>query len=397
MMIRLKALLVIAVAVAWLPLPAFAQSALPWVFHSGATATGDGSVMPADYFSTVAVQVEGTFVGTVVFEKKTRDATGYVLVQCVNTTDHSQSTEATEPGYWECPGGANGFKARVSAYTSGTIRVTGTGTTAVSGGRGIGSGGAWTADVTTANSLGNARCIGDGGAELCFYADGTLGPLARPNPDANTRFYVWTNFTGCIPWDVEGNACMLTYDPDAASKNAMYQFGSAYYPEKVMRVALSPRGATAIAEESVITNQPASWWATLTDVDTDSVDFALSVTADMSHVTTATVRLYGVSKNAAPSGNIELDCAIQSYRPGTDIFAAHSTTGERAVLLTPATQYRQVAATSSAITINGTVATGATLYGSCQIDATATTSTQMTDFRLWGFADVRFTVNSLSN
>ena len=113
--------------------------------------------------------------------------------------------------------------------------------------------------------------------------------------------------------------------------------------------------------------------------------------------TTATVRLIGVSVNAAPSGNIVFSCAMKAYRPGTDTFTAHSTTGEQTVTLTPATQYRPVAATSAAITINGTVADGGTIFGSCEVDATGTTSAQMTDFRALARATVAISVNSLSD
>lgn len=113
------------------PLAIQAQSALPWVFHAGATATGTGAEMPAEYFSTIGVQIEGPFVGTVQFQKKTKDASGYAIVQCTNVTDLSKATETDEPGYWECPGGAYRFAAPVTGYTSGTIVVTGIGTTAV--------------------------------------------------------------------------------------------------------------------------------------------------------------------------------------------------------------------------------------------------------------------------
>jgi hypothetical protein len=60
-------------------------------------------------------------------------------------------------------------------------------------------------------------------------------------------------------------------------------------------------------------------------------------------------------------------------------------------------QNRPVAATSAAITLNGTVAEGATIEGSCEIDDTLTTSTQLSDFRLRGLATVQFVVNSLSD
>lgn len=134
----LMAWAVTAALAVWLPMSAFAQSSLPWVFHAGATAVADGAEMPAEYFSTVAVQIEGAFVGTVQFQKKTRDATTWVAVHCTNATDRLGATEATEPGYWECPGGAYRVRAPVTNLVSGTIIVTGLGTTAVAGSRGGG-------------------------------------------------------------------------------------------------------------------------------------------------------------------------------------------------------------------------------------------------------------------
>lgn len=364
---------------------------------------GTGYLSLNNKYASVLVEVTIATTATVEFYIS-GEGTQPSAVACIDVsgTDGTLSTSTIATGTYICPAnGATSFQATVSAHTGG-VRVFSS-PSAGSVRRG-GSGGAGTLDqafnggkvITGANSLANAFRVGDGTTPMCQYTDATLGPVIRPCTDSNTRTFIWTNFTWCL-YDIEGDACILTVDPDAASKNAMYQFGAAYYPEKVARVALSPRGAVTIAEESIVTNQPESWYATITDANTDAVDFAITVTADMSHVTTATVKLYGVSKNAAPSGNIELDCAIKSFRPGTDTFAAHSTTGEQAVLLTPATQNRPVATTSSAITINGTVATGAILYGSCEVDATATTSAQLTDFRLLGYADVRFTSNSLSN
>lgn len=158
-------LLVLAVVV---PARGWADSALPWVFHSGATATGNGNAMSAEYFSTIVVQVEGTFVGEVTFEKKTKDASAYVAVQCTNASDQGKTTTASEPGYWDCPGGAYLFRASVTSYTSGTIVVTGHGTTAVSGSRGGGGTDGWPLTLSSAASTSEAagesvRIRGKGG------------------------------------------------------------------------------------------------------------------------------------------------------------------------------------------------------------------------------------------
>jgi hypothetical protein len=208
---------------------------------------------------------------------------------------------------------------------------------------------------------------------------------------------ILTNFTGGF-YDEENDCWILRIDPDAASPNAAWTFTcTATKPKITVVAALSPRGSATMTETNVVTNQPKSWWGTLTDANTDAFDFSFPVTAKMVGATTATVRLLGVSDNATPSGNIDLDCAMSAYTPGTDTFAAHVTTGEQTVLLTPATQNRPVATTSAAITINGTLVEGDIIQGSCEVDAAATTSAQLTDFFLWGFATIQISISSLSD
>lgn len=151
-------------------------------------------------------------------------------------------------------------------------------------------------------------------------------------------------------------------------------------------IPLNPRGAVTLNQESIVANQPSDYYLTVTDANTDAADFSFPVTVEMAGKTTATFRLVGVSKHASPANNIDLDCAMSSYTPGTDTFAAHVTTGEMTALLTPATQNRPVAVTTSAHTINGgALVAGDIVHGSCEVDAGATTSAQLTDFRLWGW------------
>jgi len=154
-------------------------------------------------------------------------------------------------------------------------------------------------------------------------------------------------------------------------------------------VPLNPRGAATGAYESIVSNQPTDYYLTVTDANTDAADFTFVVPAHYAGYTTATFRLHGVSKNASPSGNIDFDCAMSAYTPATDTFAAHVTTGEVAALMTPATQNRPVTVVTSAHTINGgPLAAGDVVHGSCEVDATATTSAQMTDFRLKGWVTI---------
>ena len=381
------------------------QTSTSFTFHSGATAVANGSVMSAANYSTIVVQVEGTFVGTVQFEKKTKSATAYVAVQCTNAADRTEIASSTDvPGYWECPGGAYSFRAPVTSRTSGTIVVTGMGTTAVSSkSGGVGS----VASVTLGQAATNGRVIasattatpvevGNGTQAIEIGGDATLGGFIRPKPLGDSAWRCWTNFN-CVIRDEESAATIFIIDPDAASKNAMYQFGSNYKPLGSIPVTLYPRGAASYSEASLVTNQPKGGYLQITDVDTDAVDFRFVVTGKMVGATTATVRLYGVSINASPSGNIVLNCAMRSNRPGTDTYVAHSTIGEQAITLTPATQYRPVSAVTSAITINGTVAEFAEIEGSCEVNAASTTSAQMTNFYLRADALVQLSVNSWSD
>ena len=238
--------------------------------------------------------------------------------------------------------------------------------------------------------------IGNGTQKVNCYGDPTRGTICEPDPPGDSAWRCWTNFN-CVIRDEESAAAVLTIDPDAATRNAMYQFGTNYKPLVSIPVSLYPRGLSAYTENSIVTNQPKGGYIQVTDVDTDAVDFRFVATGKMVGMTTATIRLYGVSRNASPSGNIQFNCAMRSNRPGTDTYVAHSTTGEQAITLTPATQNRPVSAVTPAITINGTVAEFAEIEGSCEVNATNTTSAQMTDFFLRADAVIQLNANSWSD
>lgn len=217
---------VAALAALW-PGMSLAQTSTSFKFHTAATTVTPGAVMSAANFSTIAVQVEGTFVGTLIFEKKTKDAAAYVAVQCTNAADRTVSaTTTTAPGYWECPGGAFSFRVRISAYTSGTITVTGLGTMAVAG-RGSGGGGGGTAQGLDANFdiqpvingaiPSNPFRFGDGVSgqtDICGYTDPTLGAVLKPCTDTHTRSYIWPDFNWEL-YDIEGSSPVIVADPDA--------------------------------------------------------------------------------------------------------------------------------------------------------------------------------------
>lgn len=255
-------------------------------------------------------------------------------------------------------------------------------------------------EVTWADAFANALLIGNGTNAWALYNDATDGLVwdcvvndVQGACDKGTTISATYKY---FLADVSGNK-MFNFEPNAAASTDQYKLGALKAKVSFM-VPLNPRGAASSTLEAIVTNQPADYYLTVTDANTDAADFTFFVTNRMAGATTATIRLVGVSKNATPSGNIDLDCALSAFTPGTDTYTAHVTTGEVTALLTPATQNRPVAATTSAHTINGgALVAGDVVKGSCEVDATATTSAQMSDFRLEGWALITLDINSLSD
>lgn len=91
-------------------------------------------------------------------------------------------------------------------------------------------------EITGATSA-NPMKVGNGTQKLELFGDATMGGTVRPSPLGDSVWRCWTNFN-CVIRDEEGATTMFTIDPDAASKNAMYQFGSSYKPIASIPVSL---------------------------------------------------------------------------------------------------------------------------------------------------------------
>ncbi len=93
--------------------------------QASAAATSNGTVMNCIGYGTAAMQVTGTFVGTITFEG-TLDGTNYVAIAAIQEGASAVSTTATAPGIYRLAvAGLHNTRARVSSYTSGTISVVG--------------------------------------------------------------------------------------------------------------------------------------------------------------------------------------------------------------------------------------------------------------------------------
>lgn len=95
--------------------------------QTAATANGNGTASVIQGYTAAVVQVAGTFSATVNFEASV-DGTNYTAIQCFSIADRVESaTSVTTAGAWRCNVvGTNSFRARVSAYASGSVTVSAT-------------------------------------------------------------------------------------------------------------------------------------------------------------------------------------------------------------------------------------------------------------------------------
>ena len=95
------------------------------VLHSGATATGNGEILELNSeFGGLSVQISGITSATITFEG-TVDGANWVAQRAVNKATGAVATTATADGiYLFDVVGIRKFRARISAYVSGTIKAT---------------------------------------------------------------------------------------------------------------------------------------------------------------------------------------------------------------------------------------------------------------------------------
>lgn len=100
------------------------------LMQSAATATGNGTAISTTdaangAATTLTMQVAGITTATITFEA-TIDGSNWIAVACTNLNDGTASTQATANGLYRltCLGLVS-VRARISAYTTGTITVIG--------------------------------------------------------------------------------------------------------------------------------------------------------------------------------------------------------------------------------------------------------------------------------
>lgn len=98
----------------------------PLLMQDAAGATGNGETLNVQGKENAAFQVKGTFVGTVTWEG-TIDGLNWSVVRVTPLATGTVATTTTTAGLFQIAvQGLHALRARISAYTSGTITVLGT-------------------------------------------------------------------------------------------------------------------------------------------------------------------------------------------------------------------------------------------------------------------------------
>lgn len=89
--------------------------------HSAGTATANGGSISVAGYPSLGIQLSGTWAGTLTFEANI-DGTNWGTVIATNTATGGTATVANANGLYTIKtAGLNEARARISAYTSGTV------------------------------------------------------------------------------------------------------------------------------------------------------------------------------------------------------------------------------------------------------------------------------------
>lgn len=229
--------------------------------------------------------------------------------------------------------------------------------------------------ATSANPL----KVGNGTQKLELFGDASMGGTIRPSPLGDSVWRCWTNYN-CVIRDEEGAATMFTIDPDAASKNAMYQFGTSYRPLKSVWIGAGnlygdgtncPERPTAVT----INSGPKITTFICADNNSSRLTGMLRMPGDWDGGTITLTHAY--IQTAADTSALNGDAAAQCRGNGETV---SSTWGTEVAIDDAAVSGSNIndLTTSAAITPAGTCAAGDMLYFYYELDATGTTTATAT-------------------
>lgn len=129
------------------------------VLHSAATANGNGTAISVNGWATVTIQVSGLTTATVTAQVSNNTTDGWNSAPCI-ANDGTVTSALTANGSLQCSvAGYKHFRAPISGYSAGTIKVLSVQTLAASRGLGGGSGGGGgSGDVTDVWGCTSGNC-----------------------------------------------------------------------------------------------------------------------------------------------------------------------------------------------------------------------------------------------
>lgn len=236
------------------------------------------------------------------------------------------------------------------------------------------------------------ECVSIGAGQGGPTVQATIGGVLQTWQDVcrpgQTRSMILGN--GAAGWTLNCDTGTVTYNNTLAARPTH----TVWIPAGALAVSGTCNDAEA-TERTLVTNGPKRFSVIPADDNTCGVEFSLSMPLSWDGGTVSVV--LDVFSTGNNTGEVfEMDCAAQCVRSG-DSIAAHATTGEQAATCTWGnSSNREQQCMTPQITPNGTCAAGASLYGRCQVDATATTTSPISDVHILGLK-LRYKVSSSSD
>lgn len=242
-------------------------------------------------------------------------------------------------------------------------------------------------EITWADAIANAVCIGSGTNPICIYEDATLGGIIRPQTLGNTNTYIWPNFNWRL-YDVEGDSTIFVVDPDAVD-NLKYTWSPGYRPVKTLPLpadSLYARGSAVVVTDTALrAGGLISPYVTITDSDSDGFYryFRMFDNWDGSPVG---MTLSVVNTNGVPANALLAHVSMECYAKGAAIPTTIATTNEQPITVSfgssgscgasACSQNSEVSVSAAtAVTVSGTPAGGNWCGVQAQVDAAGTTET----------------------
>jgi hypothetical protein len=231
---------------------------------------------------------------------------------------------------------------------------------------------------------------------VAIYGDVTEGGVIKPIPLGDSLWRIWTNFNGCIR-DEEAEANMLCFDPDAASKKAMYPFQTGYYPLKSFYVSaqmITGDGTNCPTSPTLVTISNSSRYSHIcTENNSSRRRFVVPMRPNWDGGVIYVKPYY--AQTAADTGSVLLDVAAACRALGTAFNGTYGTevnVDDAALVGSGAIE----GTLSAAITPNGTCAASDELFVYMDVDATANPTTAAATLNFLG-VDVFYSETSLSH